>query len=168
MTSPNRLAEIAARLAKATKSQKHGDYSWQSIPDGPKHDAADGPHTIFISDLAYVEIATGASNHDADFIAHAPTDLAYLLARLKAAERRLTHRDEHVAADDALRLHLEERLRAAEAVAEALKQAIAVTDCYMPCASQFPMHDERHTSCNCWRSRGRVVLTAWQQTREAG
>ena len=75
MTS--REAEIQARLDAATPGP------WRAVPD------REGRLYAIDSDSDYITLHNTAPRQDAELIANAPTDLAYLLARVATLEARV-------------------------------------------------------------------------------
>jgi len=78
--TPDRLAEIRARLAAATPGPwaVHSDPTFTPL----RAVAIDGPY-------GWDVVAERISPNDADLMANAPTDLAYLLAEVDGARERI-------------------------------------------------------------------------------
>jgi hypothetical protein len=87
MLDNQRIAEIQTRLNKATMGP------WRRVVIGPDDNALqvirggfvaacgqDDNSDHYVLPSSRVEWKPAGSGHDADFIAHAPTDIAYLLA----------------------------------------------------------------------------------------
>lgn len=95
MTAPDRLAEIEARIAAATPG------SWEWVKS-----TYEGASQVLGGDRPVLRTASGASpfSGDAELIAHAPADLAALVAVVKAvkavADRIEPHADNLAARGD--------------------------------------------------------------------
>ena len=85
----DRVAEIRERLEAATG----GPWSREDFVDVDQDGAYDLANVTAPApdepDIAVQGVALGILRPDADLIAHAPADLAYLLAELESANRRL-------------------------------------------------------------------------------
>lgn len=96
MTAAKRIAEIKARAEAATPGE------WQHQDDMYWGAVREAGHQLFAHSR---DIAEAQIKNDCRFVAHARTDIPWLLARLERAEQllRLVHesdlRDIHVAID---------------------------------------------------------------------
>ena len=94
MNDEQRIAEIAARLAKATP----GEWKVLEIPEQPDQffvAAVPTPDHPYYQRTRYMDVI-GDENYprkrdDAELIAHAPSDIAYLLERVNALRKYVRH-----------------------------------------------------------------------------